>query len=221
VLLILCLFHSDEQDVHYNRNEDHDLPAKLVPASFPERSIERHDIASFSSSVSAKAPCTGADPNLNNGGDSYDGSGDNTFVIWWDIDPKVVGSVIGCRGCMINKLMNEFGVRIAIESKGDEGRVVKVTGHNERSVYNAKHKILKMVEEIKIRNQSHGRRFGGEGCIRDGLSRGDLRTGSWYNVICVGLFATGIPSLLRNSFQSVLSSGRVVSRCITAVVCML
>ena len=62
------------------------------------------------------------------------------------INPAKIGEVVGPRGSVINKIIEEFGVSINIEDSGS----VFVTGQNQNAVDGAVNRIQSIIKEVEI-----------------------------------------------------------------------
>ena len=62
------------------------------------------------------------------------------------INPEKIGAVVGPKGAVINKLIEEFGVTIDIEDTG----LVFITGQDEKMVQGAADRIKGMTDEVEV-----------------------------------------------------------------------
>jgi len=68
------------------------------------------------------------------------------------INPEKIGEVVGPRGSVINKIIEEYGVSIDIEDSG----LVFVTGQDQKAVEDAVSRIQSIVREVQIGEEFSG-----------------------------------------------------------------
>ncbi len=67
-------------------------------------------------------------------------------IVSFMINPAKIGEVVGPKGSVINKIIEEFGVQIDIEDSG----LVSVTGQDEKAVEGTVNRIKSIVKEVAV-----------------------------------------------------------------------